>query len=321
MKWFCVDGSDGDLTQEQSELVLDGYRRHVDALRREAPALVELLDLPLRYGQVHEWHASDDTVAMRLVVGDLESGYEFAAVTYRGASIVGGAEEPRRLRLDDEQTEILYDEVDRDGARFVHRLRLWPTGEITVTFDDVEVVRSPATRADRDRLAPVDVRLAELCTALADLTGYDAPPDWRDEHERWWLYQAAATRPLAAPSLQAAVGLEPVEGIATGVVLAAFDSYPSARRDWIAALPVERRPFVSARARELDILDVVMAGDPLADANVADWSRWLQRSVVDRSTNRAVLERLASEGMSKKIRNIAADALRTRARLGRGRDD
>lgn len=322
MRWFTTDWNEGDLTQEQVDQVRADYDAHTTSLRRDDPSLADLLDTDLHDGHVLEWGASDEQVSIRMVIGDAQKGYRFATLAYHGASFVGGLDEPTRLKLDDDQTEILYDEVDRDAGHFVHRMLLWPEGELVVRFTTVSVETSPATSADWERLEPLDEDFAELLARIAVAVGLPVV-DWRDEHDRLALYAAAVQAPENASPLKSVVAREPVEGVATALLFAALDMYPDPadRDEWVAALPPDRRAFAAQRVRELRVLEAVLDGDAVSDEDVTGWPAWLQRRAVDCSTSRPLLERLAATGRSKKIRNIAADALRNRVRRAPGYGD
>ena len=150
MKWFSRDWAEGRLTEAQVEYVQDDYAAHVAGLRTQAPDLADLLDLDLHDGQVREWALAENGFRWRLLVGDLQRGYEHATIDYDGAQVVGGPAELEALGLDSPDLEVLYDEVDAaPNGRHLHRVLLWPEGELWLHFDSVRVTRSPATPNDR----------------------------------------------------------------------------------------------------------------------------------------------------------------------------
>ncbi len=123
MKWFTRDWANGGLSDLQVEFVQHEYADHAARLRRTAPGLAVLLDLDVHDGQVQEWNATEGMLQWRLLVGDLQCGYEYATVEYDGAQVVGGVDALRELRLDADDLEVLYDEldIDKDGG-LLHRL-------------------------------------------------------------------------------------------------------------------------------------------------------------------------------------------------------
>lgn len=112
MKWFTRDWTQGRLNDAQFDLVPGDHAAHVAALRLKAPSLAALVDLNIHDGQVREWAQTGDSFRWRLLVGDLQRGYERAIVEYGGASVIGGEAALAALRLDAPDGELLYDELD-----------------------------------------------------------------------------------------------------------------------------------------------------------------------------------------------------------------
>lgn len=157
----------------------------------------------------------------------------------------------------------------------------------------------------------VDDELRRLLDAMAAETGFDAPAVWENEHDRWDLYQEALREPALERHLRDAIGRESDRGVSTSVVLLAFDREPAPERRerWVAALAPEARDVVARRARELVVLEAARDGSLLED-DVTGWTHWLQRSAAEQATVRWVLETLAAEGRTRKIRNVATERLR-----------
>ncbi|MCC2323453.1 hypothetical protein [Cellulomonas xiejunii] len=155
-------------------------------------------------------------------------------------------------------------------------------------------------------------RLRQLLDHMADATGCARVPGWADEHDRWHVYQAAVALCALGPSLREALASEPDEGVATSVVLLAFDRDPvrEHRAWWVDALPADRRAFVARRADDLAVLEGVRDGSLTDVPDVTAWTHWLQRASAEQSTVPDVLEELARDGRTRKIRNIAAERLR-----------
>lgn len=134
----------------------------------------------------------------------------------------------------------------------------------------------------------VGERLRLLLDDLARATRFDTPLRWDDEHDRWALYQRALADPALAADLREAIRLEPDAGVATSVVLLAFEEDPDAGRRllWVAALPPDRRDFVARRAHELVVLESVRSGSSTGEPDVTQWTHWLQRAAAEQSTVR-----------------------------------
>lgn len=148
VKWFTKDWYAGDLSEAQVAFARDDYAEHVAALVARRPDLASLRDLNLHDGQTQCWSGTAGVHTWRLVVGDLQVGYEVATIQYNNAEIIGGDFELGAL-LEDFDTEVLYDELDETSGRAVHRVRLWPGGEFWVFFDSASVYRSPGSTYDR----------------------------------------------------------------------------------------------------------------------------------------------------------------------------
>jgi hypothetical protein len=155
-------------------------------------------------------------------------------------------------------------------------------------------------------------RLRQLLDHMADATASARVPGWADEHDRWHVYQAAVALCALGPSLREALASEPDEGVATSVVLLAFDRDPvrEHRARWVDALSADRRAFVARRADDLSVLEGVCDGSLTDVPDVTAWTHWLQRTSAEQSTVPDVLEQLARDGRTRKIRNIAAERLR-----------
>jgi predicted ester cyclase len=77
VKWLSHDWHQGRLSDAQSEEVEREYAEHVAALRpRLSDGAAELLDLSLHDGQVQSYNRAADSFEWRILVGDLQRGYE-----------------------------------------------------------------------------------------------------------------------------------------------------------------------------------------------------------------------------------------------------
>ena len=153
MKWFPSAFHDGGMSWRAQNKAIRDYWRHLADLRRRAPALENVAALNLHDAQVQCWDLTEEQFRWSLLIGDLQSGYQFAAVAYRGASLHGA---DRQLlasaRLDTSaDVELLSDELDArdDDGRFEHRFKFWPDLEFAVAFSAVDVALSPASSQDR----------------------------------------------------------------------------------------------------------------------------------------------------------------------------
>jgi len=88
---------------------------------------------------------------MHLRCGDLQVGYFDLDLTYRSVNLSEAEVAELAAAVNLPETEVLYDEVDLgpEGS-FVHRLLLWPRGELVIPFADLALRRRP-TRSRRFR--------------------------------------------------------------------------------------------------------------------------------------------------------------------------
>ena len=154
MKWFDRDFVTGGLSDESWTARQTAYEAHVEEIR---PLLVDgaehlVTSVHLHDGQVAQWtYEPDVSFVVRVLVGDLQRGYEWLDLSYGDASLVGTAESDLGRWWNAElPNEIIEDEIDRvSDHRYEHRMLLWPDGEVGVRFSALLVGRRPATPSDR----------------------------------------------------------------------------------------------------------------------------------------------------------------------------
>ncbi|MEZ0446236.1 hypothetical protein [Cellulomonas sp. ICMP 17802] len=154
---------------------------------------------------------------------------------------------------------------------------------------------------------------------LAAIVGVEVPARaFDDEHERWPIYEKSWNRPEAWPALLRLVGLEPVPGLGVTIALQMVEVVDDADQDrWVRAVPPEDQGFPRWRAREVRIART-MAGEGAvpAEVDVEQWSDWLQRRVSEESSRLGVLDALAVEGRTRRVRAVAAQrAAQARKRI------
>jgi hypothetical protein len=154
MRWFDRDYVTGGLTDESWSARQTDYAAHIETIR---PLLTDgaehlVTSIQLHDGQVAEWtYQPDASFVVRLLVGDLQRGYEWLTLGYGDASLVSTTESDLgRWWSAELPNEIVEDEVDWIGDhRYEHRMLLWPVGEVGVRFSTLVVGRQPATSSDR----------------------------------------------------------------------------------------------------------------------------------------------------------------------------
>lgn len=154
MRWFDHDFITGGLSDEEWQVRQDGYAAHLARIRPSLTHGAELLldPMSLHDGQVAEWsYEATVSLTVRVLVGDLQRGYEWVTLRYSGAELTGAteAELHRWWPADQLATEIVEEELDVVGDRFEHRMLLWPHGEVAIQFRSLELERMAATPRDR----------------------------------------------------------------------------------------------------------------------------------------------------------------------------
>jgi hypothetical protein len=135
------------MSDAQADAVLDDYREYVAGLRPLlTDELTALLDTGIHDGQVQSYTLEGGRFVWRLLTGDLQRGYTFVTATYEDADVVGGQADLDALKLLDAGTELLYDELELlSDDRAMHRVLVWPEGEVWIRFRTVHLAQEPAS--------------------------------------------------------------------------------------------------------------------------------------------------------------------------------
>ena len=148
MRWLSREWASGGLSEDEWERRNEDWAAHVarmaGLLGDGAELLIEEINLhDARFLSLRE---ATDRVSLRVVMGDLQRGYEFAELTYHDAVVFGSDLPTEQLSEDD--LLVGYDEVDSVDGRYEHRMFFWPSGELGIRFGRLEVSRSPAKPSD-----------------------------------------------------------------------------------------------------------------------------------------------------------------------------
>lgn len=162
MKWLTREWASGAFDDSEWDSQWREYQLHCTAvlprLRDGAERLVHGINL--HDGQIQSFeYRPDGALAVRVLVGDLQVGYEFVELSFVDAELrIEHGATIDSLRFQDAETEILYDEVDVEAdGRFVHRVLLWPQGEYEVVFTALTERREEARSSDRRQRGTGDV--------------------------------------------------------------------------------------------------------------------------------------------------------------------
>lgn len=210
-----------------SSVLLDGeedldrikaYNAYIEKIRPSLPASVlALLEVSVHDGAVVEWTATDNVVEFTFIADNAVENLSRITLRFSGASAVANDEDDvATLRLLDGSTELLSYEFDvLDDGTFRYQILVTPTGELAISFTDVEIRRTQATaeeyralgsRPDTGRWGRwADAWLADelplhRAAQLGDideitrLLGISVPVDEVDSHDRSTALHAAARR-------------------------------------------------------------------------------------------------------------------------------
>jgi hypothetical protein len=168
MRWFTREWQRGDLADGEDEARRAGYAAYVDSIAGRVPERVLAFALPReRHMAVDdalldllEVDAAGRRVRLRLLNGDLPTGYGILDLEFAGAELVGPAVGELAALFADPRTEFLVHEVwlAGDGSGMEARFLLWPDGELAIAFADLAAGWAPiadTTRSARRNLVAV----------------------------------------------------------------------------------------------------------------------------------------------------------------------
>ncbi len=140
MKFFTREWLGGELTDAAFEAVPDAYRRHLTSLQLP-PDVLALSEADIHDGSLLDVEHTPESarLKLRLRCGDLKRGYSDLRIEYSGAVVADESLAALRHAVQVPKVEFLFDEVDRAGDRFVHRVMLSSRREVCVTFSAVAV--------------------------------------------------------------------------------------------------------------------------------------------------------------------------------------
>jgi hypothetical protein len=140
MKFFTSQWLSGELTDSAFEAVPDAYCRHLASLRLP-PDVLALSEADMHDGLLLDIQHLPESARLRLRLrcGDLQQGYFDLLIEYSGAALADESFAVLRHAMQAPKVEVLYDEVDRVGECFVHRLLLSSSHEVSVTFVAVAI--------------------------------------------------------------------------------------------------------------------------------------------------------------------------------------
>jgi hypothetical protein len=153
MKFFTRQWHAGDMPAREADKVPRAYAEHLESLLPRLPeALLALArNVNLHDGRIRQVRFDRPACVVTLAVrcGDLQSGYFDVDLIYKSLDFTNSELSELKAIAHDQQTEILYDEVDVSFRNnWVHRILFWPYRELCIEFGELELhVESRDTRA------------------------------------------------------------------------------------------------------------------------------------------------------------------------------
>lgn len=137
--------------------------------------------------------------------------------------------------------------------------------------------------------------------------------DVETDRGRWQLYRQALGSEVHHALLLAALRHEPDPQLALAVAYLAISALPAvSHREWISLLPESVRHKAQERSVEVTLLRRAVAGRLTRDEiDPHRWTDWLQRRMAAEATDRTVVDQLADNGRTKRVRAAAIQRSRS----------
>jgi hypothetical protein len=149
MKFFTRAWVDGEMTDDQAAVIPEAYWRYLATLHLPASIVALSKVNPHDAYLVALKHEPEHSrLTLRLRCGDLQRGYSDVTLAFTQVAVERATLETLRRSVRPASVEVLYDEVDRSGECFEYRLLLYPDGEVSIQFKDVDLAERPV--ADRE---------------------------------------------------------------------------------------------------------------------------------------------------------------------------
>ena len=152
MKYFTRAWAHGEPSDAENASIVRSYDRYIERITRLLPRPLATLarGISLHDALIRRVIADFDRHSLRLelLCGDLQVGYFDLEILYHNVEWGFLDQEALARRARDQETEILYDEVERiTESVYEHRILFWPEDEIAIRFGDLDLQRRP--RNDR----------------------------------------------------------------------------------------------------------------------------------------------------------------------------
>ena len=157
MKYFSPAWHCGEVDDETSDAVVENYRRYLASLLSRLPPDVRTLatSVSLHDGFIRQIISDPEqsTLFLGLCCGDNQVGYCNLDLYYSQVFFLPSERENLAALEVDRKSTVMYDEVDIESGRFVHRIlflapskppsRLNRYHEVSMHFEQLRLVRTP----------------------------------------------------------------------------------------------------------------------------------------------------------------------------------
>jgi Protein of unknown function (DUF4085) len=140
MKFFTRAWATGELTDEEYARVPDAYWNYLAALHLP-PAVAALSKINLHDAHILavDHQSEHSLLTLRFRCGDLQRGYSDVTLAFSYVTVDLATADTLRRAVRPARVEVLYDEIDRSDQSFNYRLLLYPDGEVSFQFQQVDV--------------------------------------------------------------------------------------------------------------------------------------------------------------------------------------
>lgn len=158
MKYFTREWCHGNVSEEESDRIVESYWSHIDRISERLPDKLVVLakEVSLHDGLIRRIYldSSSKHLELDLVCGDLQVGYFDLELKYEGLEIEDYFPTLLDAIFKHTKIEVCHDEVDIDNSnRIVHRTIFYPEYEIELVTDSLTYSKVP--REERE-VAPGD---------------------------------------------------------------------------------------------------------------------------------------------------------------------
>ncbi len=144
MKFFTRAWVKGEMADEQAAVLLEAYWHYITSLDLPTPIVaLSKVNPHDAYLVALEHDPEHSRLMLRLRCGDLQRGYSDVTLAFSRVAVDRETLDTLRHAMRPASVEVLYDEVDRSRECFEYRLLLYPDGEVSIQFKQVDITERP----------------------------------------------------------------------------------------------------------------------------------------------------------------------------------